>query len=30
LKPVASRYLGDAEAVKARADAVARQTETKK
>jgi 2,3-bisphosphoglycerate-dependent phosphoglycerate mutase len=30
LKPVASRYLGDAEAVKARADAVARQTEAKK
>jgi len=30
LKPVASRYLGDAEAVKARAEAVARQTETKK
>jgi 2,3-bisphosphoglycerate-dependent phosphoglycerate mutase len=27
LKPVSSRYLGDAEAVKARADAVARQTE---
>jgi 2,3-bisphosphoglycerate-dependent phosphoglycerate mutase len=30
LKPVASRYLGDAEAVKARAEAVARQTEAKK
>ena len=30
LKPRSSRYLGDAEAVKARADAVARQTETKK
>jgi len=30
LKPIASRYLGDAEAVKARAEAVARQTEAKK
>jgi hypothetical protein len=30
LQPVASRYLGDAEAVKARAEAVARQTEGKK
>jgi 2,3-bisphosphoglycerate-dependent phosphoglycerate mutase len=30
LKPVVSRYLGDAEAVKARAEAVARQTEAKK
>jgi len=30
LKPVSSRYLGDAEAVKARAEAVARQTEQKK
>jgi 2,3-bisphosphoglycerate-dependent phosphoglycerate mutase len=30
LNPVASRYLGDAEAVKARAEAVARQTEAKK
>jgi 2,3-bisphosphoglycerate-dependent phosphoglycerate mutase len=30
LKPLASRYLGDAEAVKARAEAVARQTEAKK
>jgi 2,3-bisphosphoglycerate-dependent phosphoglycerate mutase len=30
LQPVASRYLGDAEAVKARADAVARQAEAKK
>jgi 2,3-bisphosphoglycerate-dependent phosphoglycerate mutase len=30
LKPVASRYLGDAEAIKARAEAVARQTEAKK
>ena len=30
LQPVASRYLGDAAAVKARAEAVARQTETKK
>jgi 2,3-bisphosphoglycerate-dependent phosphoglycerate mutase len=30
LKPVSSRYLGDAEAVKARAEAVARQTEAKK
>jgi 2,3-bisphosphoglycerate-dependent phosphoglycerate mutase len=30
LQPVASRYLGDAEAVKARAEAVARQTEAKK
>ena len=29
LKPVASRYLGDAEAVKARAEAVAKQTEKK-
>jgi 2,3-bisphosphoglycerate-dependent phosphoglycerate mutase len=29
LKPVSSRYLGDAEAVKARAEAVARQTERK-
>jgi len=29
LKPVSSRYLGDAEAVKARAEAVARQTEKK-
>jgi len=30
LQPIASRYLGDAEAVKARAEAVARQTEAKK
>jgi 2,3-bisphosphoglycerate-dependent phosphoglycerate mutase len=30
LQPVSSRYLGDAEAVKARAEAVARQTEGKK
>jgi 2,3-bisphosphoglycerate-dependent phosphoglycerate mutase len=30
LKPTSSRYLGDAEAVKARAEAVARQTEAKK
>jgi 2,3-bisphosphoglycerate-dependent phosphoglycerate mutase len=30
LKPVSSRYLGDAEAVKARAEAVAKQTEAKK
>jgi 2,3-bisphosphoglycerate-dependent phosphoglycerate mutase len=30
LRPTSSRYLGDAEAVKARADAVARQAETKK
>jgi 2,3-bisphosphoglycerate-dependent phosphoglycerate mutase len=30
LKPIASRYLGDAEAVKARAEAVARQTEARK
>jgi 2,3-bisphosphoglycerate-dependent phosphoglycerate mutase len=30
LQPVASRYLGDAEAVKARAEAVAKQTEAKK
>jgi 2,3-bisphosphoglycerate-dependent phosphoglycerate mutase len=30
LKPKSSRYLGDPEAVKARAEAVARQTETKK
>jgi 2,3-bisphosphoglycerate-dependent phosphoglycerate mutase len=29
LKPISSRYLGDAEAVKARAEAVARQTEKK-
>ncbi|HEX9207090.1 MAG TPA: 2,3-diphosphoglycerate-dependent phosphoglycerate mutase [Steroidobacteraceae bacterium] len=29
LKPLSSRYLGDAEAVKARAEAVARQTEKK-
>jgi 2,3-bisphosphoglycerate-dependent phosphoglycerate mutase len=29
LKPISSRYLGDAEAVKARAEAVARQTERK-
>ncbi|HEX7373680.1 MAG TPA: 2,3-diphosphoglycerate-dependent phosphoglycerate mutase [Steroidobacteraceae bacterium] len=29
LKPVSSRYLGDAEAVKARAEAVAKQTEAK-
>jgi 2,3-bisphosphoglycerate-dependent phosphoglycerate mutase len=29
LKPVSSRYLGDADAVKARAEAVARQTEKK-
>src|SRR5512136_1787193 len=29
LKPVSSRYLGDAEAVKARAEAVAKQTEKK-
>jgi 2,3-bisphosphoglycerate-dependent phosphoglycerate mutase len=29
LKPVSSRYLGDAEAVRARAEAVARQTEKK-
>lgn len=29
LKPVSSRYLGDAEAIKARAEAVARQTEKK-
>jgi 2,3-bisphosphoglycerate-dependent phosphoglycerate mutase len=30
LQPVASRYLGDADAIKARAEAVARQTEAKK
>jgi 2,3-bisphosphoglycerate-dependent phosphoglycerate mutase len=30
LQPISSRYLGDAEAIKARAEAVARQTETKK
>jgi 2,3-bisphosphoglycerate-dependent phosphoglycerate mutase len=30
LKPRGSRYLGDAEAIKARAEAVARQTEAKK
>ncbi len=30
LKPLASRYLGDAEAVKARAEAVARQADTRK
>jgi 2,3-bisphosphoglycerate-dependent phosphoglycerate mutase len=30
LKPISSRYLGDAEAIKARAEAVARQTEAKK
>ncbi len=30
LRPTSSRYLGDAEAVKARADAVARQAEAKK
>ena len=30
LQPVSSRYLGDAEAVKARAEAVARQAEAKK
>jgi 2,3-bisphosphoglycerate-dependent phosphoglycerate mutase len=30
LSPVSSRYLGDAEAVKARAEAVARQAEAKK
>jgi len=30
LQPISSRYLGDADAVKARAEAVARQTETKK
>jgi 2,3-bisphosphoglycerate-dependent phosphoglycerate mutase len=30
LKPVSSRYLGDAEAVKARAEAVAKQAEAKK
>jgi 2,3-bisphosphoglycerate-dependent phosphoglycerate mutase len=30
LAPVASRYLGDPEAVKARAEAVAKQTEQKK
>jgi 2,3-bisphosphoglycerate-dependent phosphoglycerate mutase len=29
LKPTSSRYLGDPEAVKARAEAVARQTEKK-
>jgi 2,3-bisphosphoglycerate-dependent phosphoglycerate mutase len=29
LKPLASRYLGDPEAVKARAEAVAKQTERK-
>jgi 2,3-bisphosphoglycerate-dependent phosphoglycerate mutase len=29
LKPLSSRYLGDAEAVKARAEAVAKQTEKK-
>ena len=29
LQPLGSRYLGDAEAVKARAEAVARQTERK-
>jgi 2,3-bisphosphoglycerate-dependent phosphoglycerate mutase len=29
LKPVTSRYLGDAEAIKARAEAVARQAEKK-
>ena len=30
LKPISSRYLGDAEAIKARAEAVARQAEAKK
>ena len=30
LQPLSSRYLGDAEAVKARAEAVARQTEVKR
>jgi 2,3-bisphosphoglycerate-dependent phosphoglycerate mutase len=30
LQPTASRYLGDAEAVKARAEAVARQAEAKR
>jgi 2,3-bisphosphoglycerate-dependent phosphoglycerate mutase len=30
LKPRGSRYLGDADAVKARADAVARQTEARR
>jgi 2,3-bisphosphoglycerate-dependent phosphoglycerate mutase len=30
LAPLSSRYLGDAEAVKARAEAVARQTEARK
>jgi 2,3-bisphosphoglycerate-dependent phosphoglycerate mutase len=30
LQPISSRYLGDAEAIKARAEAVARQTEAKK
>jgi 2,3-bisphosphoglycerate-dependent phosphoglycerate mutase len=29
LKPISSRYLGDAEAVKARAEAVAKQAEKK-
>ena len=29
LRPLSSRYLGDAEAIKARAEAVARQTEKK-
>ena len=29
LKPLSSRYLGDAEAIKARAEAVAKQTERK-
>jgi 2,3-bisphosphoglycerate-dependent phosphoglycerate mutase len=30
LRPLSSRYLGDAEAIRARADAVAKQTEAKK
>jgi len=30
LRPLSSRYLGDAEAIKARAEAVAKQTEAKK
>jgi 2,3-bisphosphoglycerate-dependent phosphoglycerate mutase len=30
LQPIASRYLGDADAIKARAEAVARQAEAKK
>ena len=30
LEPISSRYLGDADAVKARAEAVAKQSETRK